>query len=436
MMGSMEREVLDRVGSVERRLVDLVDAYARRVYPAVLSQHDAGSVSSPLGVWLLLAAVTSASSGEDRRELERSLGCSAEQASELLAAFMSAPPPALKAAMAVWAAIADSTEAVGQWARRLPPEVETGFMPTQEEADAWADRTTDGLIKAFPMRIDEATRIVLTSALATRVSWSIPLDVVPAAEHLAEPSPWHGKVERLLWDDRPELLAKLVNTRSAGVVAVHFAAAVEGVTVISVSAEPGCPRGAVLEAAHEIVALVRGEEAPPACSLFDLALGPGHSWNIRESAIPTWTAGERIERIAGVSLPAWTTESTLDLKRSETFGAEAALDVVRQLIGPRPDDQTGAGQAAVASFTRFGFEAAAITVFGVACSASAPPPETGLERVATLRFDHPYAAIAVAGHAATREHNEESSNSRFAGLPLFTAWIDTPAETSDEDPPD
>jgi len=70
----MKREVLDGIGGVERRLVDLVDAYARRVYPAVPTQHDAGSVSSPLGAWLLLAAVASESSGEDRRELERSLG--------------------------------------------------------------------------------------------------------------------------------------------------------------------------------------------------------------------------------------------------------------------------------------------------------------------------------------------------------------------------
>ncbi len=433
MMTSVQREAVDRLGDVESKLVDLVDAYARRVYPAVLEQHDAESVSSPLGVWLLLAACASAARGEDRNELERSLGCSADEASELLAAFMAAPPRALKAAMAVWVSIADSTQAVGEWARGLPPEVETGFMPTQDEADAWAKRTTDGLIRAFPMDIDESTRIVLTSALATKVSWSIPLDLVPAAEHLGESSPWHGRVQQLLWDDRPELLARLVPTTAAGVVAVHHAAAVEDVTVISVSAEPGLPRAAVLEAAHEIVALFRGEpSAPLACSLFDLPVGPGHSWDISETEIPTGTAGERIERIDGVSLPAWRAGSELDLKRSELFGSAAALDTMRQLIGPRPDDHTAAGQTAVASFTRFGFEAAAITFFGVACSATAPPPETGLERTATLRFDHPFAAVAVAGRPANLAGDEQSPNS-FAGLPLFTAWIDAPAEAEDED---
>lgn len=62
----------------------------------MLEQHDAKSVSSPLGVWLLLAACASAAQGEDRNELEHSLGCHA-----------------LKAAMAVWVIIADSTQAVG-----------------------------------------------------------------------------------------------------------------------------------------------------------------------------------------------------------------------------------------------------------------------------------------------------------------------------------
>ncbi len=99
-----------------------------------------------------------------------------------LATLMAAPPKALKAPLAAWVGIADSTHAVGEWARGLPPEVKTGFMPTQGEADAWAKRTTDGIINAFPMDIDDSTRIVLTSALATKVCWSIPLDLVPAAE--------------------------------------------------------------------------------------------------------------------------------------------------------------------------------------------------------------------------------------------------------------
>lgn len=432
MMAPMERQAVDRRGGIGRRLVDLVDGYARRVYPAVLEQHDAASVSSPLGVWLLLAACVSAASGQDRDELERSLGCSADEASELLTSFMAAPPKALKSAIALWVSVADNTAAVGSWARGLPQGVETGFLPTQPEADAWAGRATDGLIETFPMDIDDSTRIVLTSALATKVSWSIPLDVVPAADHLGETSPWHGRVERLLWDTRPQLLARLANTRAAGVVAVHCAEAVEDVTVVSVSADPSIPRAAVFQAAHEVLALTREDQSGPMCSLFDLPVGPGHSWNISEREVPTWTADERIERIEGVSLPAWSAQNRLNLKKSDVFGSLAALNVMRQLIGPRPSDRTEAGQAAVASFTRFGFEAAAITYFGVKMSRGPSLPESGVERTATLRFDHPYVVVAVAGHPATRAERDELDPT-FSGLPLFTAWIDTPEDTEDDD---
>jgi len=50
----------------------------------------------------------------------------------------------------------------------------------------------------------------------------------------------------------------------------------------------------------------------------------------------------------------------------------------------------------------------------------APPPETGVERIATLRFDQPYAAVAIAGEG-----------SRFTGLALFAAWVEAPVEPED-----
>ena len=63
-------------------------------------------------------------------------------------------------------------------------------MPTQAEADAWAERETLGLIRNLPLKIDHLTRIVLASALATRVSWEVPFEVVPAADaSRAPPAP-------------------------------------------------------------------------------------------------------------------------------------------------------------------------------------------------------------------------------------------------------
>jgi hypothetical protein len=409
------------LGIASGRLAALVDVYAQRVYPAVLDQHAGASVSSPLGVWLLLAACASGARGVERLALEDALGCPVEEASDLLRAFTGSMPDALRAAIAVWVAVADRTEALASWVRGLPPAVESGFMPTQAEADAWADRNTDGLIRFFPLDIDEYTRIVLSSALATKVSWQAPFELVPADEHLGLASPWRGSVERLLWDGHPGGHAMIVDTRAAGLVAVHRAIANQDLTVVSVSAEPDADREAVLAAAHEVIAA--GHE----CSLFDVPVGSGHSWLIEEREVRAFRSGDRVERIAGVSLPAWHVKSRLELAESSAFGSSPAIQAMRLLIGPLPDDASDAVQVAVASFTRYGFEAAAVTAFGVRTAAMAPMQQ-GIERTAVLRFDHPYAAIAVVGRPS-------ESPAPFSGLPLFTAWIHEPSEARAEPEP-
>jgi hypothetical protein len=363
-------------------LAELVEAYARRIYPAVLSQHDGASVSSPLGIWLLLAACTG--DAQERR---------------LLAEFLADPPPALRAAIALWVRAADRTPELAEWAAGLPGQVEQGPMPTKPEADEWARRNTLGLIETFPLDIDDLTAIVLASALATKVSWQRPFEVTDG--------PWRGTVRRLLWDIGPRDSGLLV-TEAAGLVAVHRAEAVEDLTVLSISAEPRTPREAVLAAAHEIAA---GRGA--ACSLFELSLGRGHSWELEEREIGTRSAGERHERTAAATLPAWRIQSRLDLTRSDDFGANAALAKLQTLVGPQAGDELAAVQAAVAAFTRYGFEAAAVTAFGVLRASLPLLRHRGLERSLTLRFDHPYAALAI---------------SRPGSLPLFSAWVTDPVE--------
>ena len=115
----MARMAAERVqtGTSVGRLASLVGSYARRVSPAVLDQHREGSVSSALGVWLLLAACAPAAQGSDRAALEEALGCSAAEAARLLAAFMADPPEALHVAIALWVAVDDATDELASWTR-------------------------------------------------------------------------------------------------------------------------------------------------------------------------------------------------------------------------------------------------------------------------------------------------------------------------------
>ena len=440
MMGRMTPHRVE-ASSAAGRLPALVDAYARRVYPAVLDEHRGASVVSPLGVWLLLAACAGAAEDPERASLEEALGCSASVASGLLARFVAAPPPALNAAIAVWVRAHDATDAVAAWVRELPPGVESGFMPTQAEADAWAKRETLGLIESFPVGIDEFTRVMLASALATRVSWEVPFAVAPSREHLGVRSPWRGKVERLLWDGpvRGPNRAMIARTASAGVVAVHCAVAREDLTVISVSADPGVGREAVLDAAHEVAASATGDVWRRLwCSLYGLPLGAGHSWEISEEHVATYVKEPPLERIAGAALPAWSVRGDLDLEASPRFATGPALETLRRLIGPRPDDECQAIQTAVASFTRYGFEAAAVTALGIRAAAVRLPVARALQRSAVLRFDHPYAAVAIAGRPPSSGGGTvappASDGAGFPGLPLFSVWVHEPAEPEDAAP--
>jgi hypothetical protein len=91
-----------------------------------------------------------------------------------------------------------------------------------------------------------------------------------------------------------------------------------------------------------------------------------------------------------------------------------------------------ATQTAVATFDRYGFEAAAVTAMGFATSGKPrDPTETGIERIAQLRFDHPFAAVAI-------DSSDSIDSPTWRGLPLFEAWITTPSEPEPEperDPP-
>jgi len=65
-----------------------------------------------------------------------------------------------------------------------------------------------------------------------------------------------------------------------------------------------------------------------------------------------------------------------------------------------PIDPWQARQAAMARYTRIGFEAGAVIALAITLSAVAQRP--GVRRTAELRFGHPFAVVAVADSPRTR----------------------------------
>jgi hypothetical protein len=390
------------------RFVDLIDAYCLRAYRVVGEQNEGQWVCSPLGMWLLLAACAGAARGEERLAIERRLGCSSDTAAEFLFRYLSSPGSAVDTAVASRVGEAEPSEKAEAWADRLPKSV---------SADAWA---SDEMARG--------ARIVLACRETAELSWRAPFGLVAADEHLSSSSPWRGRVQRLFWDWGTTPMTGVFRTNVAGVVALHCTLANDDLTVLSVSADAHIAPETVLAGAHELVRRLRDRSGKVArCSLFDLPLGPGHSWDISEQESAARHPDEQVERIAGISLPAWRARSDLDLQGDEAFGASQALSVMRSIVPARSGDRAMAEQAVCASFN--GFEVA-----GPSDWWSYPPPhEKRITRVATLRFDHPYAAIAITGHV--NQHCSIFPGAPVTGLPVFAAWVTTPDEPQDTSVP-
>jgi len=380
-------------------------------------------VASPLGAWLVLALAGEATSGEARTDLEGALGCDVATAAAAATALLTRPHPLVGAAAAFWVRPYAVTDALRHWRDSLPEQVETGDIPSQQAGDAWARRHSLGLIDRFPLALTPEVLWVLASALATRVSWRFPFTLAPAAD-LGADSPWSTALTQVLrtpYHDpgfSPGHRQFIAATHRAGEVAVHIAAAVGDLEVVSVAAAADVAPDDVLAAAHHLATsatAATGGDVPGHRSLFDLPLGDGPAWTIRE--VPSLPGAPR-ERCAAV-LPAWSATSNHDLMgdadRALGFAAAGAGLAGRRRTGSH---DIAAFQSAVARYSRTGFEAAAVTA--LARSLAYIPAPSGPSRVAELRFARPYAVVAVATGAG----------SPWSGLPLFSAWITEPEDAS------
>ena len=393
-------------------------AYARRVHAAA---GDDQHVASPLGAWLLLALCGPACTGETRSELALVLGCEIETAAQAAAALLNHPHPLVAAAAAAWHRPHARTEALSGWQAGLPAAVETGELRDQAYLDDWARRHTLGMIRRFPIELTRRIELLLATALATRVSWAQPFDLAPAGE-LGPASPWVARLGRVLRTParRSPGHRQFIAVTRVGDVAVHTAVARGGLLVTSVAAAPDVPAADVLAIGYDVATAVATEGPVARRSLFDLPLGDGPLWTLTEQP----AASGRAERCIAV-LPAWSAESTIDLT-----GAGLGFDVAAAALAGLLDLQRfffAAKQACLARYSRTGFEAAAVT--GLAASPlSMRAGPTGVIRIATLRFGHPFAVVAVAADDGQPAGDRSGRRGPWHGVPVFSAWVTSPEE--------
>lgn len=406
------------------RTADLIARFSDDVNAQLATTH---AVTSPAGLWLLLALLAPAATGDDRAALEAALGTDTTDAARRAAELITDTHPAVATALATWSRpeLLDRAR-FDRWAADLPPSAATGPVPTQEQANAWAKDHSFGLIDRFPVTITDDTAAVLASAVAARVAWTEPFTDVPASDLGGQ---FGQRVTSAL--RAPDAHTRyLVRTDAAGLVAVHVARSANGLRVLSVIAAPDVPPAAVHTAARQVDALLRHQENPGAehVSLFDLPLGDGHAWTVTEEVREVLGGAGSTEESLDAVLPAWDATSDHDL--TDLPAVAAAGRVLASFLAPGagPGD-VEARQAATASYTRDGFEAAAVT--GMALRATSLPARRVVRhRHATVRFNRPFAVLAVATNRgvdpAKPWRRVDLATPAWEGLPVFSAWVERP----------
>lgn len=356
---------------------------------------DGDFVLSGAGLWPLLALLASAADDQARAELDEALDWPASaavpNALELIDILRSGE--STTAALGVWTR--DGIPLHDDWASQLPKGV-IGTLTDQAALDRWAAEGTDGLIEKFPLQLNPDILMVLASALATRVKWVEPFDSRRRNGDRREP----GEPDQQ-WLSRTtnDLYCAAVIDRAVTRVVVEGDGDVD-VHLLLGDHEPAEVLATGLRA-------LAGDALPIHAGISDRD-GPGLTVRRVRSAYP--------RDVLRLELPSFEIKSRHDLmKEADLFGLRSLSDPGVShlpLLSPVPLFVSQGVQDVLARFFAEGFEAAAVTAFGIALGGL--PPEDRYEvKYVHVTLDRPFGFLAV---------------HRPSGLAVVAGWVSSPFE--------
>ena len=353
---------------------------------------DGDFVLSGAGLWPLLALLASAADDVARTELEEALGRPAssavEDALELIDVLRTGE--STTAALGVWTR--EGIPLHEQWASQLPSGV-IGTLTDQAALDKWAAEGTDGLIEEFPLELTPQTRLVLASALATKVKWVKPFNSSPRSGDRKGGPPDQQWLSRTTYD------------------LAHAAVLDDSVTRVVVEGDGDVDVHLLLGdlQTSEVLATGLREIAGEAHvrSAVDLeGGGPGLTTRRVKSSDPN--------DVLRLELPSFEITARHDLvKQAELFGLRAVTNPYvphLPLLSPVDLSVSDGVQEVLARFFAEGFEAAAVTAFGMIPTGGAPLQRYEVKLV-EVTFDRPFGFLAV---------------HRPSGLAVVAGWVSSP----------
>lgn len=360
---------------------------------------DSDCAISGAGLWPLLALLASAADESAEVELAAALGRPADSAQREALELLDVLRAGLSttAALGIWTR--KGVPLHEDWASQLPDGV-VETLTDQEALDQWAAEQTGGLIDKFPLEITPETLLVLASALTARVRWRTPFESYPRRAggtwSPEDPGPPDGQ-----WLSRTTsdlAIAAVLNATVTRVV-------VEGDGDIDVHLLLGDQQPADVLAAG--LRELSGDAQVCLASDLDNG-GPGLAVSRMQSSDP--------EDMVRLKLPSFEIKAHHDLlEHADLFGLRSLTDPTTShlpLLSPEPLCISEGAQDVLARFFAEGFEAAAVTAFGLVAG-SAPPEEPYEVTFAEVIFDRPFGFLAV--HRPSR-------------LAVVAGWVSSPFE--------
>lgn len=287
------------------------------------------------------------------------------------------------------------------WLKALPSVIEHGPLPTNEDADAWVEEKTDGLIKSLPLEITDETFMVLLSAIVAKTQWVYPLREIPNHDYLG--GDFKDATKVLISASEHNVF---IQDTEIGQVGVHVAKGNNGLDVYSVIADPKYDYRDVIRIAHEIAA-----------QDIDNDMGiPLHQLEVEDSgiyAVDVINSSNGDRTVA--YLPKWETETSLkNLQNHPDLGfADIAVAISERGSLNPADTKAIVQQDVVAEYTATGFQAAAVTQMNMMTRCAMPDYAKALQL--RIHFDHPYAVVAIV-----------RDDSIWSGTPVFSSWVKKP----------
>ncbi|SDL15987.1 Serine protease inhibitor [Glycomyces sambucus] len=364
------------------------------------------SAASGLGIWPLLAMLSTGAVDETRAELLAALGLDADRAAALPRALLDGvrSAPALNVALGVWAGPGVVLDP--DWAAALPVDAVGSLTgdTTADKAhlDRWAEANTGGLIDAMPIDLDapEPIELLLASALMVRTEWATDFEESTHAPFAS--GPWAGL-------ERPRILRATYHDdvlRCTGDATVLTVRGRDDVDVLLALGGDHLAPHAVMDTLVDAVDPAWGRSATE--------LKPGEravGVRVSEYTGSTPQTGPEI----GATTVAFDATDDLDLTADKgALGLVLAADRNKAQFDRLTAKKlyvSQAKQSCTARFSATGFEAAAVTAVGMAMFGSVPVFEHPRVRH-EVAFDRPFAYLAV--HRPT-------------GLVLVAGWVAAPA---------